>query len=85
MRPRGFLIVAAVVLAVCVGLAAFVLPSWIGPRVILTDGGNGYGQSRWHMHRPFSLHSPNATTQCDAQSTCRRVLRKPTQKSDRCQ
>lgn len=55
MRPRRFLIVAAVLLVACVAVATFVLPAWIGPRLILTDEGNGYGQSRWHVHRPISI------------------------------
>jgi len=55
MRPRRFLIVAAVLLVVCVAAATFVLPAWIGPRLIRTDEGNGYGHSRWQVHRPISV------------------------------
>ena len=55
MRPRRFLIVAAVLLVACVAAATLVLPAWLGPRLILTDQGNGYGQGRWHVHRPISI------------------------------
>ncbi len=55
MRPRRVLIVAAVLLAACVAAATLVLPAWIGARLILTDEGNGYGHSRWHVHRPISI------------------------------
>ena len=55
MRPRRFLIVAAVLLVACVAAATLVLPAWVGPRLILTDEGNGYGHGRWHVHRPISI------------------------------
>lgn len=36
-------------------IAASLLPSWLGSRVIRTDGGNGYGQGVRHVGQPVTI------------------------------
>jgi hypothetical protein len=51
----GSLATLTLAILVIAAVAVLLLPAWLGARLILTDGGNGYGQEVWHVGRPVTI------------------------------